>query len=104
MAATNLRAEARGPCGTEEEEEGEEGEELEMSRLRRRNEPKPLREELVRAVRRLGRKVERVRDETMSEDEEGLEKWLEREKERKKKKKERERKKMERWNRKKKLG
>ena len=27
MAATNLRAEARGPCGTEEEEEGEEGEE-----------------------------------------------------------------------------
>jgi hypothetical protein len=87
-------------------ERKERREELEMSRLRRRNAPKPLREELVRAVRRLGRKVERDRDETMSEDEEGLEKWLEREKERKKKKKERERerKKMERWNRKKKLG
>ena len=90
-------------------ERKERREELEKSRLRRRDAPKPLREELVRAVRKLGRKVEKKRGETVeaaggSEDEEGMEKWLEREKERRKEKKERERKKAERWNRKMKLG
>jgi hypothetical protein len=35
--------------------------ELEARRLRRRDAPKPLREELVRAVRRLGEAVERER-------------------------------------------
>jgi hypothetical protein len=43
-------------------ERKERREKLEMSRLSRRNAPKPLREELVRAVRRLGRKVERKRE------------------------------------------
>jgi hypothetical protein len=51
-------------------EKKERREELEMSRLRRRNAPKPLREELVRAVRRLGRKVERKREKSRNAREE----------------------------------
>ncbi|PMD13721.1 hypothetical protein NA56DRAFT_665323 [Hyaloscypha hepaticicola] len=89
-------------------ERKERREELGRSPLRRRDAPKPLREELVRAVRRLGRKVERKKDETLEaagglEDEEEMGKWLERE-ERRKKEKERERKKVENWNRKMKWG